>query len=387
MRTSIRRRLEGLVKIGESTAWSINPEAASHRMVDTLAEVLECDLAFIHLLDIAGDHLIKYVGHGSIPEHLSVEERVSMTTGRMMQMMTTHQPIIMDFQHPDPADQMPSGPIMFKSAVSAPLLAGDDMLGMFTIVYKTQQQWTEQDIEYLLDIGRLLGIAVQHARIARKATDLEILLERKRLSGELHDHLSQLVNTINMGVETALLSWEECNNERVRNDLERVKGVGQEAAQALREEMLSLRPPVHETEELIQQVREYLKHFKQQWSIDTDLRVEYGLEPLIVSTQMELQIMRILHESLSNVIRHATASQVGVSLISDRDWLIMQIHDNGRGFDPEDVSSERLGLRIMRERAESLGGELTIESGSETGTTVRVDVPLRIVMGAPEHDS
>jgi signal transduction histidine kinase len=211
--------------------------------------------------------------------------------------------------------------------------------------------------------------------MARKTADLEILLERKRLSGELHDHLSQLVNTMNMGVETALLSWEECNTDRVRNDLERIKGVGQEAARALREEMLSLRLPTSETEGLIQQVREYLQRFERQWRIDTDLQVEGGLEPLIVATQMELQFMRILHESLANVIRHATASHVSVLLHVDQDRLSMQIHDNGRGFDPEDVSSERLGLRIMRERAESLGGELTIESSSGTGTMIRVDVP------------
>ncbi len=298
-----------------------------------------------------------------------------MTTGRMLHMMTTHQPIIMDFLHPNPADEMPSGSHEFRSAVSVPLLAGDDMLGMFTIVYKTQEHWSEQDIEYLLDIGRLLGIAVQHARIARKAADLEILLERKRLSGELHDHLSQLVNTINMGVETALLSWAECNTDRVRNDLDRIKSVSQEAARALREEMLSLRLPASESEELVQQVREYLTRFEKQWRIDTDLQVEDGLEPLIVSTQMELQFMRILHESLSNVTRHATASHVSVLLQSDRDRLRMQIHDNGRGFDPEAVSCERLGLRIMRERAESLGGELTIESSSGTGTVIRVNVP------------
>ena len=115
--------------------------------------------------------------------------------------------------------------------------------------------------------------------------------------------------------------------------------------------------------------------FEMQWGIETDLQAEDGMEHLIVSTQMELQFMRILHESLSNIIRHATATHVSVLLQDDQDRLTMRIHDNGRGFNPDDVSSERLGLRIMRERAESLGGEITIESGSETGTTVRVDVP------------
>lgn len=375
MPTSVRKRLEDLVKIGESTAWSSCSEAVCQKTADALAEALDCDLAFIHLLDITGDHLIRYVVHGDLPEHVPTDAQISITTGRMLQMMATHQPIIMDFKHPDPADRIPRGPLKFRSAISVPVVAGKDMLGMFSIVYKRHRRWTKQDLDYLLNIGRMLGISVQHAQTARKAADLEILLERKRLSGELHDHLSQLVNTINMGIETALLSWEECNTDRVRNDLERIKSVGQEAARALREEMLSLRLPASQSEGLIQQTREYLNRFEQQWGIGTELQVENGLEHLIASTQMELQFMRILHESLSNVIRHATASQVSVFLQGDRDRVCMQIHDNGRGFDPEDVSSERLGLRIMRERADSLGGELTIESNSETGTTVRVDVP------------
>jgi len=375
MPTSVRKRLEDFVRIAESTAWSRRPEAASQRMVDALAEALDSDLAFIHLLDVTGDHFIKHAAHGDLPEYAPLNVQVSITTGRMLQMMTTHQPIITDFLHPHPADMIPSGPIEFRNATSVPLLAGDDMLGMFSIVYRRHQRWTEQEIGYLLDIGRLLGIAVQHAQIARKTADLEILLERKRLSGELHDHLSQLISSLNMGAEAALLSWEEGNTDRVRNDLERIRGVGQEAARTLREEMLSLRIPTSETEGLIPGVREFLKRFEQQWGIRTDLQVKDTLEPLIVSTQMELQLTRILQESLSNVLRHATASQVSVLLQGDQNRLCMQIHDNGRGFDPRAVLSERLGLRIMCERAESLGGELTIESGSGTGTTVRVDVP------------
>jgi len=293
----------------------------------------------------------------------------------MLQMMMTHQPIIMDFLHPDPADSIPDGPIHFRSAVSVPLLAVDDMLGMFTIVYKRHKHWTGQDIEYLIEIGRLLGIAVQHAQTSRKTADLEILLERKRLSAEIHDNLSQLISSLNLGAEAALLSWEEGSSDRLRKDIERIRFTGQEAAQTLREEMLSLRTPSNETEGLIPGVRECLKRFEQQWRIDTDLQVQDGLEPLIVSSQMELQFMRILHESLSNVLRHSTASQVSVLLEGSQGRLSMQIHDNGRGFDPESVSCERLGLRIMHERAESVGGELTIGSRNGSGTTVQVDVP------------
>lgn len=379
MPASFQKCLADFVRICESTKWTQSPEAASQTMVDTLAEVLECDLAFIHLLDVPGDCLIKQASHGEVPVHLTSTIRLPTSTGRMLQMMRTHEPIIMDFLHPDPADQIPNGSTMFRSAISVPLLVGDDMVGMFSVVYKRYIDWTGDDIVYLLAIGRLLGIAVQHTKIARKTIDLEILLERKRLSREIHDQFSQLVNTMNMGVETALLSWQEGNINRVRNDLERIKDVGQETSRLLREEMLSLRQAASETEDLVQAIKECLLRFELQWEIDTDLQVENGLEPIIVSTQVELQIMRILHESFSNIIRHSTASQVNVTLKNDQHWLYLQIHDNGLGFNPELISPERLGLRIMRERAESLGGVLKIESSSETGTTIRVEVPHHLL--------
>lgn len=381
MPTSVRKRIDDLVRICESSTWSRVPEAVSQKMVDTLAEVLDCDLAFVHLLDITGDHLIRYIGFGEIPGHLTREQRFSITTGRMLWMMKTHKPIIMDFFHPDPADQIPKGST-FRSAISVPLLASEEMLGMFSVVYKTHQNWSEEDLDYLLSIGRLLGVSVQHAQTARKAADLEILIERKRLCAELHDNLSQLIGSLNLNSEAAFLSFVEGNTGRLRNDLERIRCIAQEANLTLREEMLSLRTTTNESGGLVPGIREHIKRFEQQWGIETDLQVIDGLEPLIVSTQVELQFMRILQESLMNILRHATASHVSVLLQGDRDRLCMQIHDNGRGFDPEAVSYERLGLQIMHERAESLGGELTISSGSGTGTTVRIDLPIHARSGS-----
>jgi signal transduction histidine kinase len=344
--------------------------------VDALAEALSCDLVFIHLLDVSGDRFIKYAAHGTIPDvTLPQEVRVSITTGRMLWMMKTHEPIIMDFRHPNPADVTVNGSYLYRSAISIPLLAGDDVLGMISLVYKRYHHWSDQELDYLLNLGRIVGISVQQAQTARKATDLDILMERKRICGELHDNLSQLISSLNLSAEGALLSLSEGNTDQLRSDLETIRSTSQEAVRTLREEMLSLRTPTNETEGLVPGVRECLKRFKQQWRIDTDLEVEEGLEPLIVSTQMELQFMRILHESLSNVIRHSTASRVSVSLQGDHNRLSMQIHDDGVGFDPDAVSDERLGLRIMCERAESLGGEFSIGTGSGNGTTVRVEVP------------
>jgi two-component system nitrate/nitrite sensor histidine kinase NarX len=93
---------------------------------------------------------------------------------------------------------------------------------------------------------------------------------------------------------------------------------------------------------------------------------------------VQVQMVRILQEALNNIRKHAYASRVSITL---REWggdLVMEIHDDGRGFDPEDVPEmAQYGLRGMRERAEMIGAELQIISAPHLGTTVQVSLPSR----------
>lgn len=374
----LRSRTEDLVKICESTAWSFDPEIVYQRMADSLAVVLDCNDAYIHLLTVTGDHLTKYAAYSDSGGLSDKEGRsLSITTGRMPWMMMTHQPIIMDFLHPHREDRIPSNitKLGYRSAASVPLLSGDDVLGMYTIICKKHQRWTEQDVDYLLAIGRLLGVSIQHMQMSKKTIELQTLNERKRLSTEIHDNLSQLISLLKLGAETAMISYEEGDDNAVHRDLARLESISQQALQVLREEILFLRTPVDQTKGLVSGIKGCLARFDDQWQIATDLQVKDVPEPVVVSMQMELQLTRILHECLSNTLRHAAATQVSVLLEGDEKRLCMQIHDNGCGFDPQAVPSGRLGIRIMRERADSLGGQLTVQSSEKSGTTVRVDIP------------
>ena len=373
MTNSQQKEFDDLIRICETMAWFEQPQSVGQKTASVLVEALECDCVSIHLLDITGDYIIRWTTYGEV-HNVTPEQRYPKTTGRMLDILETHKPIITNLQHPDPIDQIPAGPMEFKVAISIPILVGDDVLGMYNLVYRDDRKFSEQYIDYLIGLGKVMGISVQHAMVARKTTDLEILLERKRLSVELHDNLSQLVSLLNIGAETALLSLDEGDMEKLRGDILRFQKGGQETARILREEMLSLRESSAETAEMVQEIKESLQRFEQQWAIQTDLQLEQGLEPLVVSKHIELQFMRILHEALSNVLRHAKASRVNVHLYMDADRLCMEIQDNGNGFDPEAVSHQRLGLRIMRERAASLEGNLTLKSNIGEGTSVCVDV-------------
>lgn len=375
MMKSEQNRIEDLLNILESTSWSRNPEAASQKTLETITEVLACDLATIYLVDVTGEHLTAYATHDIFPFDGDFF-RLPITTGRLQWMLSTHEPITMDFENPNPVDRMPRDSMGYKSAISVPLLVCDNTLGMLTLLYRTQKKYSSSEIEYFKNIGRLLGVIVQHAQTAIKTADLEILKERKRLCAEIHDNLSQMIGSLAMNSEAALLTLEEGDLVRLGKNLERIKCITQEVNQLLRDEMLSIRTPTNESEGLVSGIKESLTRFQNQWKINIKFHVEDGLEPLVVSTQVEMQLLRILHESLSNIARHATASSVSVHLYSKQNRLWVEIQDNGLGFDPDDVPSERLGLQIMHERASSLGGKLSIHSNKNAGTTVFVELPL-----------
>lgn len=370
-------RIETLARICEATAWSQSPRDVYQKMVDALAAELGCDDASIYFLTVTGDYLTEHAAHGLWHRSTKQVRRISLSTGRIRQLVMNREPIFSDYTNPHYEDSIPANAVNlgFKCAVSIPLLAGDEVLGMICLSYKETQNWNNPDRDYLLAIGRLLGSMVYNMQQASNNYELELLIERKRLSSEIHDNISQLVSLLKMEAETALLSFEEDNLEGALKELNRLVATSQQTLKILREEILYLRAPVYESEGLVMGIEECLLRFSERWEVRVELRVEGIGQPIIVSTHAELQLTRIVHEALSNTLRHADASEVLVMLSGNEKKLIMQVSDNGCGFDPQKVPTERMGIKIMKERTDSIGGKLTIESNENRGTAIRVEMP------------
>lgn len=373
-------KLESLTRICEAATWTASYEDVYERMALALATNLECDYANIYLLDVSGDNMTTYGSHSLVPNY-STADKTAVTSkptmlGRLQRMIVNKQPIMMDYSNPHPCDQIPKEALEggFLAAITVPLIAADEAIGIYNLVYKRKKTWSESELAYLRAIGRLLGVSIHRAQMSRKVVQMQILNERKFLSSEIHDNLAQSVSSLKLGTETALMLLESGDIEAVRESLERLEGIGIQAVQLLREEMLSLRIPQSETQGLIPSITETLTMFKDRWAIETELIIEGNSEPG-VTVQTELQIMRIIHESLSNVLRHARASSVKVRLRQVGRRLHVEVSDNGKGFEVAAVSSERLGLRIMKERAESVGGVLTVESVPGKGTSIFLETP------------
>lgn len=368
-------KFDTVVALCEAMAWATEPQAVYQRIVDVLAVYFECDQVHLHLLDFDGKTFLRRASHGA---ESALEEssgpRFSVNVGRSPGLLSSGNIILMkDYDDPDPADVIPAGASLmgYKSAMSLPIISPQGVLGMVSLVYKRKLPWSEDDFGYLTDIGRVLGVMVHRIQMTKKDLELEILRERKRLSVEIHDNLSQMVSSLAMRSDTALMSYEEGDHARVQVELEQLGEVSRGITKVLREEMLSLRTPVEERHDFVEGARDMLDRFERQWGIRTSFEVTDA--GLVVSGHTALQLLRILNECLSNVLRHAHAQSVCVTLRDRGRKIELIVRDDGKGFNVAAVSSERLGIRIMQERALAARGALRIESG-EGGTAVIVEV-------------
>ena len=216
------------------------------------------------------------------------------------------------------------------------------------------------------------------ARSRDLATLNAVVEERARLSRELHDGFAQLVAYMLVRLDTVTGLVEANRGAEAVVELERMRSVTDDLYQDVRESISELRTRVSERG-LPATVREYLDAYEDRHAVSVNLEgedVARGLPALIA-----FQLLRILQEALANVRKHAAARSAWITFSKPDDRrLQIVIGDDGRGFDPDavsDTSPTSFGLAGMRERVESLGGELTVQSQPGAGTRVVVDIPLK----------
>lgn len=375
----LHKNLEGLLTISEATKRSDPLANVYQHTLDVVLRIVGYSDASIFLLDEEGAFMYNIAYRNWTPDMKEGMKflRQEHFPANVQEALATHAPVFTSDMTHDPSRYPPiSLAAGYRANIITPLLALDRVIGVIAIDSKQVHTWTEEEVRWLAAIGRDLGIIIDHIRISDQVRDMAILQERERLSQELHDSLAQLINALRVWAEAALLSMEEKDWDRVSSGLEKIKNIAQEAYTSLRDEMLGLRETLDQDRRLVPVLIRRLSRFQQQWEIETVLEPGNITEEMVFSPQLGIQLLRIIQEALSNTHRHAKASRVVVRLQKLDQDLQVQIEDDGYGFDPDQVTGERLGLRIMRERAMSLGGDLKIYARPGAGTRLLIELPL-----------
>jgi signal transduction histidine kinase len=198
------------------------------------------------------------------------------------------------------------------------------------------------------------------------------------LSRELHDSLAQALGMLRLQVSQATQLLHVGDVAGAGKLLDEVDRATEVAYADVREAILGLRTTVMADRRLIPLLRDYLHTFSIQNRIRGDLLVEPGAD-YNLSPRVEIQLVRIVQEALANVRKHAQASAVKVTFSQSEGGVQIMVEDDGRGFDPTSVPGQReqhFGLTTMRERAESVGGKLKVQSAPGRGARVILWVPL-----------
>ena len=202
--------------------------------------------------------------------------------------------------------------------------------------------------------------------------------ERGRIAQELHDSLAQDLALIHLKLGEAEMNLARTRSTAANEALREVGKIADGAYENVRQAIFGLQTMVSSGLGFIPTLTEYLHDFSEIRKIPVDLKVQ-APEAVRFSPREEIQLIRIIHEALTNVFKHARASKCTLNFERDGNFSKVTIEDNGDGFVPMQGQGKVLhfGLKTMRERAEGVGGKLTIESAPGKGTKVVVTLPLK----------
>jgi signal transduction histidine kinase len=196
--------------------------------------------------------------------------------------------------------------------------------------------------------------------------------ERTRTAREVHDHLSQLLTTIKL--ELSLLKNKlPSPNPSIQKSAEQLLEMSDEAIQAVKKIAMDLRPPILDDLGIGEAIKWQAKEFKNRTNIEC--KFVNDLNDLELDLDRCTTLFRIFQETLTNIVRHAGATEVYVTLSHFNESITLQIRDNGCGISSQQVSSQRsVGLLGMRERAMVWGGNVQFRGIPNDGTTVTINI-------------
>ncbi|MBF0470869.1 MAG: GAF domain-containing protein [Gammaproteobacteria bacterium] len=258
--------------------------------------------------------------------------------------------------------------------IAIPLLYRGRKLGIYSLFIGHDDLNPEEDLKALFSsIGQHLGITIEQVRLDETSKRHTIIKERNTLAHELHDSLAQTLASLRFQISMLDDSISVQSLEDTRNEISQIKGGLDEAYMELRELLAHFRAPLG-TNGLLPALEDLISKFRHQTGMHVLLQNEWKDSDL--PANLELQVIRIIQESLNNVRKHSRANTVRVLIrCSDDGDFTLLIEDDGVGMDKPAFSGhpgEHLGLSIMQERAQHLGGKLRIESEPGEGTRVQL---------------
>ena len=262
----------------------------------------------------------------------------------------------------------------FRQIACIPLESTENMVGVLSVATRSKSPIDDRDIRLLTAVANWAALAIENARLHQNARRLAVLEERERIGMDLHDGIIQSIFGVGLSLENISHLVKE-NPQKAQEGIKHAVDDLNQTIRDLRAYILDLRPRQLNGEDLMAGLRRLITEYRAHTLSEAILTGPK--EPLDDMPQSHsLALFHICQEALANAAKHAGAKRLEVSVWVTSERVLMEVQDNGRGFEMEKMSSSiGHGLANMQTRARNVGGEVDISSARNEGTTVLAWVP------------
>lgn len=346
------------------------------KVVDQARQLLDAQYGAVSVID-EGGRLLEFhsggideetaraigeppVGHGLLGVTLYEGERLRLE----------------DLRHDPRSEGAPEHHPEMRSLLAVPIHCKSPFRGnLYVSEKRSVSVFSAEDEETLARFAIQAALAIDSAHLHQQLRSLAIAEERARIAREMHDGMAQVLAYVNTKAQAAEEHLRRGRFDRAADQLKELSGAAREVYTEVREGILALRTAPGPGESMPKALLAFVHRWEEQSGVEVSARVD---ERIDLPPAVELQLLRVIQEALSNVRKHSGSKRVELVMQRRETSVEAMVRDEGMGFDPEALDRRgrpRFGLAIMRERAESVGGQLNIDSEPGNGTTVRIRVP------------
>ena len=374
-------RDQALIEAGMVLASELSLDAVLQRIVELGVEITAARYGALGVLTPDRRAIEEFITVGVSPQERAAIGDPPVGHGVLGVLIEEVGPLRMPDISADPRSVgfPPNHPPM-RSFLGAPLVSRGTVFGNIYLTEKIDApEFSDDDEAALIVLASQAGIAIENARLygeiqrqQRELQRLSVLDERERIAKELHDGVIQSLFAVGMGLQgTASFTKDDELGRRIESAVDEID----RSIRDLRNYIFGLRPGILADRQLEHALRELGTEFESKSGVVTVVDVDEEVAAALASRAGDL--VQMTREALSNVGRHAQAETCRVSLlrVGPEGAARLEIDDDGVGLDP-DTRGDGMGLGNLRDRVVALGGNLEIESGAGTGTSVRLTIPI-----------
>jgi PAS domain S-box-containing protein len=373
------QELSSLLTVSRNVASTLELQPLLQLIVEQLKEI--ADFHRCSIFELSGDTMFVLDSRASLSEPAPLTMRISIRDlGLIWQSMSRGESVIIDDVHDTTSavahayrtavgDLMQTEPFrMTHSCLGVPLFSKDRIVGMLVLSRTEPAFYTERHAEIVAAVATQIAVAIENARLYEQAQQLAAVEERQRLARELHDSVSQALYGIALGARTARTLLDR-DPAKAAEPVDYVLSLAEAGLAEMRALIFELRPESLEIEGLMAALDKQVAAIAARYGIQ--VTAELSEEPEMDLAQKEI-FYRIGQEALHNIVKHSRATKATVRFGAENGSYVLEVGDNGVGFDADQSFPGHMGLVSMSERAGSIGAELRVESSPGEGTVVKL---------------